>query len=436
MFDLEARNNKIRENGKLTRQKRANQTCKTFKFKIDKSHLRKDQIEWFKMSMVEAKWIYNYMLANDGTDTDYKTLTTVTHKDKDKNDIVSEIKHLGTSVRQELIQQIRNQIKGLSELKKKGHDVGKLRFKSEFRSLKFKQYNNTHFIRGHRIKLQGCKRLFYITGLKQLEKYDNIDYTTANLIYNGYDYFICLTCFIDKKDKLSQAKKDKLNIVGIDLGVTDNITLSNGDKINSYVEETERMKRLQRKLSRQVKRSNNWYKTKSLINKEYAHICNKKADISNKLVSKLRKEYDLIVTQDDNISGWKEQYHKDKNKTIHHSILGRVKSNISKYNDCIMLERWFPTTQFCTKCGHKTPMPEEKRTFVCSNCGYEDDRDVHAANNMIWFALTYMRLKNIKDTEGTFDTSKLVTNKSAYKISFKEFCKLFAAEQETVTSLV
>ena len=54
----------------------------------------------------------------------------------------------------------------------------------------------------------------------------------------------------------------------------------------------------------------------------------------------------------------------------------------------------------------------------------------------MWFALTYMKLKNIKDTEGTFDTSKLVTNKSAYNISFKEFCKLFAAEQETVTSLV
>ena len=270
--------------------------------------------------------------------------------------------------------------------------------------------------------------------MKQLEKYDNIDYTTANLIYNGYDYFICLTCFIDKKDKFSQAKKDKLNIVGIDLGVTDNITLSNGDKINSYVEETERMKRLQRKLSRQVKRSNNWYKTKSLINKEYAHICNKKSDISNKLVSKLRKEYDLIVTQDDNISGWKEQYHKDKNTTIHHSILGRVKSNIAKYNDCIMLERWFPTTQFCTKCGHKTPMPTDKRIFACDNCGYTEDRDVHAANNIIWFALTYMKLKNIKDTEGTFDTSKLVTNKSAYKISFKEFCKLFAAEQETITS--
>ena len=41
-----------------------------------------------------------------------------------------------------------------------------------------------------------------------------------------------------------------------------------------------------------------------------------------------------------------------------------------------------------------------------------------------------MKLKNIKDTEGTFDTSKLVTNKSAYKIYFKEFCKLFDAYEE------
>ena len=45
MFDLEARNNKIRENGKLTRQKRANQTCKTFKFKIDYKNLNKKQKE-------------------------------------------------------------------------------------------------------------------------------------------------------------------------------------------------------------------------------------------------------------------------------------------------------------------------------------------------------------------------------------------------------
>lgn len=436
MFDLKARNNKIRENGKLTRQKRVNQTCKTFKFKIDKSHLRKDQIEWLKMSMVEAKWIYNYILANNGTDTDYKTLNTVTHKDKNKNDIVSEIKYLGTSVRQELIQQIRNQIKGLSELKKKGHNVGKLRFKSEFRSLKFKQYNNTHFIRGHRIKLQGCKRLFYVTGLKQLEKYDNIDYTTANLMYNGYDYFICLTCFIDKKNKFNQTKKDELNIVGIDLGIKDNITLSNGDKISSYVEETERMKRLQRKLSKQVKRSNNWYKTRSLINKEYAHICNKKTDISNKLISKLRKEYDLVVTQDDNINEWKQKHNKNRNSKIQHSILGRVKSNMINYNDCVILDKWFPTTKLCTKCGYKTSLEIIDRTFTCKKCGYTEDRDIHAANNMIWFVLTYMRLKNTQDTEGTFDTLKLVTNKSAYKISFKEFCKLFAAEQETVTSLM
>lgn len=303
MFDLSERNRKIKEHGAETRRKRRSQTCKTFKFKVNKSHLRKEQKEYLKMSLVEAKWIYNHILSQDDTfNIDYKTLSTVVHKDKDKNDIVSEIKYLGTSVRQELIQQIKNQIKGLSVLKSKGHDVGKLRFKSEFKSIKYKQYGITHSIRGNRIKLQGCKRPIYVSGLKQLSKYDNIDYTTANLVYDGYDYFITLTCYVDKEND-NIINND--NICGIDLGLKDNITLSDGTKFSAYVEETERMKKLQRALARKQKRSNNWYKTKSLINKEYAHIMNKKNDIADKLVSKLSKEHSVIVTQDDNLNEWK-----------------------------------------------------------------------------------------------------------------------------------
>ena len=413
MFDLEARNNKIRENGKLTRQKRANQTCKTFKFKIDKSHLRKDQIEWLKMSMVEAKWIYNYMLANNGTDTDYKTLTTVTHKDKDKNDIVSEIKHLGTSVKQELIQQIKNQIKGLSALKKKGHEVGKLRFKSEFRSIKFKQYNNTHFIRGHRIKLQGCKRLFYVTGLKQLEKYDNIDYTTANLIYDGINYYVCLTCFIDKDDTVYRRKNP---IIGIDLGIKDTVTCSDGTKFNISIGESERLKKLQRTLEWQIKGSNNWYKTKKKIRKEYIHITNKKNDITNKLVHNLLSIADIIVMQDEQIESWRQSTNSaDK---IQHSILGRIKSRLSYSDRVVILDKYFPTTKYCSNCGNMLSLELNDRIYECPVCKRKEDRDIHAANNMIYF------YQQIKDRPGTDQTLKLVSYNS-----YKEF----VAKQESTT---
>ena len=72
---------------------------------------------------------------------DYKNLNKVTHKDKNRNDIETNIQYVRSSVKQELISQIVNQIKGLAKLKKKGHKVGKLRYKTEFNSIKLKQYN-------------------------------------------------------------------------------------------------------------------------------------------------------------------------------------------------------------------------------------------------------------------------------------------------------
>ena len=57
-------------------------------------------------------------------------------------------------------------------------------------------------------------------------------------------------------------------IIGIDLGIKKLLTLSNGVSFdnNKYIEKYEkRIKRLQRKLSRKVKRSNNYYKCKKKL---------------------------------------------------------------------------------------------------------------------------------------------------------------------------
>ena len=78
------------------------------------------------MMFVEAKWIYNYIISQEDVKSiDYKALSTIIRKDKDKNNISTQIQYLYSSVKQELIAQVLNQIKGLSVLKKKGHKVGK-----------------------------------------------------------------------------------------------------------------------------------------------------------------------------------------------------------------------------------------------------------------------------------------------------------------------
>ena len=115
-----------------TYARRKTQNCRTFKFKVDRSRLTSQQKEQLKMMLVESKWIYNYIVGNcDPYNISDKDLINITHKDKDNNDIKVEITHIGSSVRQQIIKQIQNQIKGLSVLKKNGHNVGSLKFKSE-----------------------------------------------------------------------------------------------------------------------------------------------------------------------------------------------------------------------------------------------------------------------------------------------------------------
>ncbi|WP_169240387.1 zinc ribbon domain-containing protein [Bifidobacterium olomucense] len=48
-----------------------------------------------------------------------------------------------------------------------------------------------------------------------------------------------------------------------------------------------------------------------------------------------------------------------------------------------MLDRDQPTTAWCPKCGRRTKHDTSERTFHCQWCGYEAQRDKHAARNMI-----------------------------------------------------
>ena len=167
--------------------------------------------------------------------------------------------------------------------------------------------------------------------------------TTCILYFDGYDYWIYLSCYENKKD----LNINKNNIIGVDLGVKDTLTLSDGTKIDVSVKETERMKKLQRKLAIQKRRSNNWYKTKYLICKEWTHICNIKNDKANKIVADICNSNNLIITQNDNLSEWKKE-------------LGRLKSKMNERENVIFLDKWFPTTKLCTKCGHKLKYQQMK----------------------------------------------------------------------------
>ena len=49
------------------------------------------------------------------------------------------------------------------------------------------------------------------------------------------------------------------------------------------------------------------------------------------------------------------------------------------------------TSQRCSRCGHTDRRNREDKEFLCVDCGYEDDADTNAANNILADGLAVIR---------------------------------------------
>lgn len=369
------KNEQISKSISETRKRHKNMCAKTYTCKIQKSKLKKSQVEALNLIFLEQKWFYNYVLNfiedNDILDFDTKQ-KTITHKDKDGNDVEVTLKHLSAQSRQSTITRMLANMKTLKTLKVNGvQKPGRLRFKSEVNIVDFKQFGIGHkIINDHKIKLAGIPKHLRVNGLDQLKG----EITNARLIKKGDDFYVQYCTFEEKEEIKRQ------NSIGIDFGCQTTLTFSDGKKIDVKVKETERLRRLQRKLARQKRGSHSYIKTKNLIAKEHQKIVNRKNDKANKIVHNL-KSFETVVIQDEQLKSW----HKTHSKAVQYSILGRVKAKLIQMDNVVVLNRFVPTTKFCSNCGKiHDEMTQKDREFRCS-CGVSEDRDIHAAKNMLFF---------------------------------------------------
>ncbi len=373
------KNNKIKQSLKNTRDRRKNQEAKTYECKIVKNKLTPSQLETLDKMFLEAKWYYNSIinhLENDNINTfNDKVKTVKVRMGKDSDDYEDrQLKVLPASMKQKLITRVKDNLSSLKAKKDKGYKVGKLDYTKSITSIPLKQYGIDYtIISDNKVRISKVGRV-NVRGLDQFSQ--EAEWSTANIIKKANDYYIHITVYVNKVIDNSWVD---LPIIGLDFGIKDHITTSNGLKINSIVTITERIKNLQRKLSRQVKGSNNYIKTLMKIRRSYDRLSNLKEDAANKIVNYLLTHYSNIIIQDENISGWHSGLF---GKQVQYSILGRVKAKLVSNPRVVVLDRSVPTTQYCPDCGVLNKHGLDKRVYSC-DCGYSMDRDIHAAMNMI-----------------------------------------------------
>lgn len=198
-------------------------------------------------------------------------------------------------------------------------------------------------------------------------------------------YFVSILCEVHKKTKPKTGKS-----IGIDLGITDFIVTSDGEKIknpnfNRHLKP--QLKRHQQHLSRKTKGSNRYNKQRVKVVRIYEKITNSRKDFQHKLSTRLINEYDHISLETLAVKNMM------RNKHLSYSIADSGWSQFTKmleykalwYDKTVTkIDRWYPSSKTCSSCDYIVDkLPLSVRKWTCPKCDENHDRDINAAKNIL-----------------------------------------------------
>ena len=187
--------------------------------------------------------------------------------------------------------------------------------------------------------------------------------------------------------------------IGIDLGLKDFAICSDGSVYNNInktigIKKIEKkLKREQRKLSRKIvslknnSTQKNLKKQKLKVQKLYQRLTNIRTDYLNKTINSIVKtKPSFIVIEDLNVSGMMKNKHLSKAvaQQKFFEFKTRLINKCKEYGiELRVVDRWYPSSKLCHNCGHiKKDLKLKDRTYICSKCGYIEDRDINASLNL------------------------------------------------------
>ncbi|MBI4451012.1 IS200/IS605 family element transposase accessory protein TnpB [Candidatus Woesearchaeota archaeon] len=175
--------------------------------------------------------------------------------------------------------------------------------------------------------------------------------------------------------------------VGVDVGIENFVTLSNGEIASNsrhLVKSEKRLALLQRMLSRKKKGSKNRAKARFKLARLHDNIVNQRADFLHKLSHKLTRAYSFIAVEDLNVKGMTQDHclAKHINDASWNTFVKMLSYKAVTCGGQLAKVNPRNTSKTCSKCGTVTEMPPSKRDFLCPNCGFACHRDLNASLNI------------------------------------------------------
>ena len=176
--------------------------------------------------------------------------------------------------------------------------------------------------------------------------------------------------------------------IGIDLGLKDLATLSNGMKILNprwFRKSQAKLRKEQKHLSRKQKGSNRYERQRRKVAKVHLKIKNQRSWAIHNLTTAIINTFDTIIVENLNVAGMKKLFGKSISDAAFGEILRQLEYKSNWYGRTFhKIDRWYPSSKTCNCCGHKMDtMTLDIREWTCPSCGTHHDRDLNAARNIL-----------------------------------------------------
>jgi putative transposase len=265
--------------------------------------------------------------------------------------------------------------------------AGYPRFKSKKnpkQSFRIQKNGNNIRITNRRIRLAKLGYVHYRTSTeyKKLLKTSKINNVTIKRENGKYYAIVNITTTVEELEKTGKS-------IGIDLGLKNLATLSNGQEITNLdlKREDKMIQKYQKKLSRQKYMSKNYQKTLKKYYKWTNRKNNKIQNAYHQLSKYLITQYDIIAMENLNIKGMfkNKKWAPKLQKISLYKLLNMIKYKAEWYGKTfIQVNRFYPSTKTCNICGYKNKnITLKTRQWTCPICKTKHHRDINAAKNIL-----------------------------------------------------
>ena len=264
-------------------------------------------------------------------------------------------------------------------------------FSKRARFPRFHSKNKGHFSfrLPQRVKVEGGKVYCPKIGWIKLRQSQAIDGETKSATFKREacgNWLVSLTVEFEMPEV---ALPEAHNPVGVDMGLKDFATLSNGEAVAAprlFRKLEKKLGKAQKRLSRAKKGSGRRQKARLKVAKVHRKIANSRADFVHKVSSGLVKRFDHIGIEDLNVKGMSKNHR--LSKSVLDAALGELRRQLEYkclWNRVrlVKVSRWFPSSKMCGSCDAlNDALTLSQRTWQC-DCGVDNHRDQNAAQNIL-----------------------------------------------------